>query len=214
VSAGVLGFARPHAELIYVGKREHEQHRVQHRIFDLICDHALAGKTVGRLKGGDPLVFGRGAEEWALAAGKGITVELVPGVTSAISVPGLAGIPLTYRGVSQSFAIVTGHCHQGLAQEWEKYANVGTLVILMGVKNRALIASALITSGRNPEEPVAFIQRGTWPGEKVLESTLRAVAAGDVEAQSPAVFLIGDVVKLRTRLRAQPAGARDTVDSA
>ena len=138
VSAEILRLVRPAAELIYVGKHEGEQDRVQPRIFDLLLRHALAGKIVVRLKGGDPLVFGRGAEEWALAREHGIDVELVPGVTSAVSAPGIAGIPLTHREISQSFAVITGHCKEGLAQNWADYARIDTLVILMGVEEPCL----------------------------------------------------------------------------
>jgi uroporphyrin-III C-methyltransferase len=205
VSAGVLAFAPPDAERVYVGKQEGEQDHVQARIFHLIREHALAGKTVARLKGGDPLVFGRGAEEWALALDHGIDVELIPGVSSAVSVPGLAGIPLTYRGVSQSFAVVTGHCRESLAQQWERYARIDTLVVLMGVTNRQWIARTLIAAGRNPEEPVAFVERGTLPEERVVEGTLAAVAYGDLEIGGPAVFVIGEVVRLRNRLRVSEA---------
>lgn len=205
VSADVLSFARADAELIYVGKHEGEQDHTQARIFDLIRGHALAGKIVARLKGGDPLVFGRGAEEWVLALEHGIDVELIPGVTSAVSVPGLAGIPLTYRGVSQSFAVITGHCQEGLAQQWSKYAGVDTLIVLMGVRNRRLIAEVLIAAGRNPTEPVAFIERGTLVDERIVESTLAGVAAGEVEVESPAVFVIGEVVRLRARLAKEQA---------
>jgi len=196
----VLSFARPDAELIYVGKHEGEQNQTQSHIFDLIRRRALDGKTVARLKGGDPLVFGRGAEEWALARQHGIHVELVPGITSAISVPAIAGIPLTYRGVSQSFAVITGHCHQRRSGYWQSYAGVDTLVVLMGVKNRLHIAQSLIAAGRDADEPVAFIERGTTPAERVVESTLAGVAAGLTEVRSPAVFVIGRVVKLRARL--------------
>lgn len=199
----MLSFARPGADLIYVGKHEGEQQQTQSEIFDLIRQHALAGKTVARLKGGDPLVFGRGAEEWALAQETGIAVELVPGITSAIAVPGLAGIPLTYRGLSQSFAIITGHCHEGRNAEWQHYAHIHTLVILMGVKNRAHIAQSLIAAGRDASEPVAFIQRGTTSSEEVIESTLAEVGAGGVHVHNPAVFVIGRVVSLRVSLRNQ-----------
>lgn len=202
VSAEVLRLARPDAKRIYVGKHEGEQETTQEQIFDLIVRHARAGKTVGRLKGGDPLVFGRGGEEWALALDHGIEVELVPGISSAIAVPGLANIPLTYRGVSQSFAVVTAHCRQGEQQQWNRYANVDTLVVLMGVKNRAFVAQSLIAAGRRAAEPVAFIERGTLPAERIVESTLGAVAAGEVEIVSPAVFVIGEVVRLRERLAA------------
>jgi uroporphyrin-III C-methyltransferase len=202
VSAEVLRLVRPDAELLYVGKHEGEQEQTQNAIFDLILRYAQKGKIVGRLKGGDPLVFGRGAEEWKLALQHGIPVELVPGVSSAIAVPGLAGIPLTHRGVSQSFAVVTAHCQEGRVQEWGKYAAVDTIVVLMGVKNRAFIAQSLLQAGRNTDEPVAFIERATLPDERVVESTLSAVAAGQVEVRNPAVFVIGEVVRLRAQLAA------------
>lgn len=213
VNPKILAMTRKGAELINVGKHEGEQEHTQTRIMELIRTHTLAGKIVGRLKGGDPLVFGRGAEEWAFARELGVDVELVPGISSAIAVPGLAGIPLTFRNMSQSFAIVTGHCHQGRANEWQRYATVDTLVILMGVKNRAFIAEALIAAGRNPSEPVAFVQRGTLPGEVVIQSTLGEVASGAVEAHSPAVFVIGNVVNLRTELLAISA-AQQLLDPA
>lgn len=200
VSAEILSLARPDAELIYVGKHEGEQHRVQTRIFDLLLQHARAGKIVVRLKGGDPLVFGRGAEEWGLAREHGIDVELVPGVTSAISAPGLAGIPLTYREISQSFAVITGHCKEGLAQNWADYAHIDTLVILMGVKNRVYIAQSLINAGRAPDEPAAFIERATSEQQRVVISTLREIADGRVAAENPAVFVVGNVVRVREKL--------------
>lgn len=200
VSKEVLSLARPDAELIYVGKHEGEQEPVQNQIFEAICAHALQGKIVGRLKGGDPLVFGRGAEEWALALDRGIPVELVPGISSAIAVPGLAGIPLTFRGEGQSVAIITAHCQEGRTEDWSRFAGVDTLVVLMGVKNRVHIADSLIRAGRVPEEPVAFIERGTTADERVVESTLHSVARGEVEVKSPAVFVIGSVVRLRQRL--------------
>ncbi len=200
VSAEILSFTRPDAERIYVGKHEGEQERTQNEIFNLIVQHACSGKTVARLKGGDPLIFGRGAEEWELVTQSGIEVELVPGISSATSVPGLAGIPLTFRGVAQSFAVITGHCREGLNDQWHKYAAIDTLAILMGVKNRAFIAQALISAGRPADEPVAFIERGSRPDERVVESTLAAVAHGQVDVDSPAVFVVGRVVKLRSRL--------------
>jgi uroporphyrin-III C-methyltransferase len=190
-----------------VGKHEGEQNHTQNKIFDLIKTHASAGRIVGRLKGGDPLVFGRGAEEWALAVEHGINVELIPGVSSAIAVPGLAGIPLTYRGVAQSFAVVTAHCREGRSEQWSKFAEIDTLVVLMGVTNREFIAQSLIAAGRDSDEPVAFIERGTTPEERVVETVLGAVASGDAEVQSPAVFVIGQVVRLRERMAVCVDGA-------
>lgn len=199
VAKEILTHARRDAELIYVGKHRGEQEPTQRSIFELITRHAAAGKIVGRLKGGDPLVFGRGAEEWALAAQHGIAVELVPGITSAIAVPGLAGIPVTFRGVSQSFAVITGHCHEGRTCDWTCYASIDTLVVLMGVTNRAFIAQSLITAGRNASEPVAFIEQGTRPGERITKSCLEEVASGRVAVNSPAVLVIGDVVNVLCR---------------
>ncbi len=207
VSPAILEFANPAAKLIYVGKHEGEQERIQGRIFDLLLEHALQGKTVVRLKGGDPLVFGRGAEEWALAVEHKIEVELVPGVTSAISVPGLAGIPLTYREVSQAFAVITGHCKQGLALNWKAYAQIDTLVLLMAVKNRAFIAQSLIVAGRKADEPVAFIENGATSREHVVISSLREVAEGGPVVQTPAVIVVGEVVRVREKLVAAAADA-------
>ena len=200
VAPAILELVNPDAERVYVGKHEGEQEQVQKEIFELLVYHALRGKEVVRLKGGDPLVFGRGAEEWAVAIEQGIEVELVPGVTSAISVPGLAGIPLTYREVSQAFAVITGHCKQGLTQRWENYSKIDTLVLLMSVKNRAFIAQALIASGRPPNEPVAFIERGATREERTIISDLQSVADGLVDVQNPAVWVVGNVVRLREKL--------------
>lgn len=196
----IVGLARPDSERVYVGKHQGEQEMRQEEIFDLILDRALRGKTVGRLKGGDSLVFGRGAEEWQLALKHGIRVELIPGVSSAIAVPGLAGIPLTFRSVSQSFAVVTGHCQEGANHAWDRYASIDTLVILMGVKNRQAIAAGLIAAGRPAGQSVAFVYRGSLQEQQTIESTLAEVAAGKVEVKNPAVFVIGDVVTLRKLL--------------
>jgi len=205
VNPEILGLARPDAERIYVGKHEGLQEHTQREIARLILDKVRRGKTVARLKGGDPLVFGRGAEEWEMAVRHGVSVELVPGVTSAIAVPGLAGIPLTYRGIAQSFAVVTGHCTGGKAIRWQDYVATDTLVILMGVKNRAAIAQSLIDVGRNSQESVAFVQNGTLRQERIVTGTLRQVADSAIDAKSPAVWIIGEVVRIRERL-ATPRG--------
>jgi uroporphyrin-III C-methyltransferase len=196
----VLTLASPTAELIYVGKRAGEQHKVQETILNRLAHHALQGKTVVRLKGGDPLIFGRGAEEWAYLREMGIDVELVPGLSSATSVPALAGIPVTYRGISHGFAVVTGHCMEGLIQDWSRYARIDTVVVLMGSRQRLHIAQSLIDAGRDPDQPVAFIENGSTPDQRIIESTLSAVAAGAVDVANPAIFVIGDVVALRTQL--------------
>ena len=208
VSAEVLCLAA-RALLIDGGKRRGEQDRIQDEINRTLVEHARAGRTVVRLKAGDPMVFGRGAEEWEYLLSRGIEVEVVPGVSSALAVPALAGIPLTCRGVAASFAVIAGHREQFMRTDWSQYARPDTLVVLMGVENREYIAESLIRAGRPASQPVAFIENGTTARERVVEATLRAVAAGEVEVQPPAVFVIGGVVQLRTRLaRTSLAGER------
>jgi uroporphyrin-III C-methyltransferase len=202
VSAEVLAVANPSAELIYVGKHEGEQETVQQAIFDLMLHRARAGNSVARLKGGDACVFGRGGEEWLHLARNGVEVEVIPGVSSALAAPALAGVPLTYRGVSRGFAVVTGHCTGRDPVDWDAYARVDTLVILMGVKDRAHIARSLIRAGRRRDEPAVFIERATTADELIRDTTLGEVAAGEVEVESPAVFVIGAVAALRAELAA------------
>lgn len=200
VNPAVLEWANPRAERIYVGKEPGQQAVVQEKILHQMLAHAQAGRTVVRLKGGDPLVYGRGGEEWLFLVEAGIEVELVPGVSSALAVPGLAGIPLTFRGVSGGFAVVSGHAEKGKLPELEPYAQADTLVVLMGVTPRKEIAQRLIQSGRDPEEPVVFIEKGSTQEERVVVSTLNEVVRG-VEVHPPAVWIIGQVVRLREKLR-------------
>jgi len=202
VAPAVLELVHPLAELIYVGKEQGEQERVQGEIFAQMLHHVRAGRKVVRLKGGDPMVYGRGGEEWAFLAREGIAVELVPGVSSALALPGLAGIPLTLRGVAGGFAVLSGQAQGGGLPDLAPYARVDTLVVLMGVKARAEIARGLIGAGRPPREPLAFIENGSTPQERVVSATLGEVARGEVEVQSPAVWVIGEVVRLREELRA------------
>lgn len=197
VSPAVLAIANSRAKLICVGKHEGDQERLQNEIFRLVLHYGRQPKTVVRLKGGDPMVFGRGAEEWAFAAEHGIETEIIPGISSAVSVPALAGIPLTYRGIAASFAVVSGHCVGGVNTEWDRYANAGTLVILMGVKHRTLIASSLIAAGKPAQTPAAFVESGTTPKERVVITTLAEIAAGSVQVEAPAVLVVGEVVSLR-----------------
>lgn len=208
VSPAVLELVPPLAQLHYVGKERGEQERVQGEILALLLAHARSGQKVVRLKGGDPMVYGRGGEEWAFLAREGIAVELVPGVSSALAVPGMAGIPLTLRGVAGGFAVLSGHAQGGGLPDFTPYAGVDTLVILMGVGERARIAGALIAAGRRPGEPVAFIERGTTPEERVVTATLGEVARGEVAVQPPAVWVIGEVVRMRERLEAATSQPR------
>jgi uroporphyrin-III C-methyltransferase len=202
VSPEVLDLVRPGAELHFVGKREGEQEAIQNEILHLLEDCARRHQTVVRLKGGDPMVFGRGAEEWLWLSQRGWPVEVVPGISSSIAVPALAGIPPTYRGISGGFAVVTGHRQEGGCDQWAAYAQVETLIILMAVARRAEIAQCLIAKGRDPNEPVAFIENGTTPRERVIVTTLEQVAAGQSEVANPAVMVAGPVVQLRAELLA------------
>jgi len=200
VSPEVLALAHPDAELHFVGKHEGQQQTIQDEILHLLEDCARRHHCVVRLKGGDPMVFGRGAEEWAWLAQRGWNVEAVPGISSAIAVPSLAGIPPTFRGVSGGFAVVTGHRQEGGCDQWAAYAQVETLIILMGVARRAEIAQCLIRLGRDASQPVAFIENGTTARERVVVTTLARVAAGLVDVSNPAVMVAGDVVHQRDHL--------------
>ena len=189
----VLFHVRPGAEVIDVGKRPGDD-QTQERINSLMVEHARAGRRVVRLKGGDPMVFGRGAEEVGYVRERGIPVEIVPGVTSAIGVPTLAGIPVTLRGVAAGFAVVAG---ETLVRDdsFARYAAVDTLVVLMGVGRRRTIASGLMAAGRQGSEPVAFIEAGSTETQRIVSSTLVDVAIGGVDVDTPAVWVCGDVVR-------------------
>jgi uroporphyrin-III C-methyltransferase len=200
VSGDVLRLVGCGAQLIPVGKGRGDQHEVQERIFQLFDRYGKRARHVVRLKGGDPLVYGRGAEEWAYLVERGHEVEYVPGLTSALAVPGLAGIPPTFRGLASSFAVVTGHGKDGAPLPWADYAKIETLIVLMGVARRAEIAQALLDAARSAGEPVAFIESGSTSRERVVVSTLGAVARGEVEVASPAVMVIGAVASLRDYL--------------
>lgn len=213
VTAEVLELVRPGAEMIDVGKEEGRQEEIQAWIYERLAECARRHETVVRLKGGDPMVFGRGAEEWARLVEMGYEVELVPGISSAVAVPELAGIPVTYRGVAGGFAVITGHRKDGACTEWAAYAQVETLVVLMGVGQRVEIAACLLKLGRAEETPVAFIENGTTARERVVEATLGEVARGLVAVEAPAVMVVGECVRLRERLRrvAAVSGGRGAV---
>ncbi|MEO8026639.1 MAG: uroporphyrinogen-III C-methyltransferase [Bryobacteraceae bacterium] len=200
VSPEILALASPRAELIYVGKEAGEQDAVQPAILRQLTAAAWRHSVVVRLKGGDPMVFGRGGEEWAHLAARGIPVTLIPGISSAVSVPGLAGIPLTLRGVARSFAVITGHEQNGGHENWAAYRSIDTLVILMGVAQREAIAASLIAFGRPASQPAAFIERGSTDRERTVVTTLGEIARGETDVASPAVFVVGEVVRQREAL--------------
>lgn len=191
VSDDILRLVPSHVELIDVGKRPGDDH-TQSRIADLMLCHAFAGRRVVRLKGGDPMVFGRGAEELEVLARHGITADVVPGLTSAISVPTDVGLPLTLRGVASAFAVVAGESID--SHGWGRYAAVDTLVILMGVRRRSRIAGDLITHGRPSIEATVFLESGTTPRRRTVCTTLGDIAEGRVDVTAPAVWVTGAVV--------------------
>jgi uroporphyrin-III C-methyltransferase / precorrin-2 dehydrogenase / sirohydrochlorin ferrochelatase len=190
-------------EIVDAAKLPRGRAMAQEAINDVLVDRARQGRFVVRLKGGDPFVFGRGSEEVAACLAAGIPVTVVPGITSAVAVPGLAGIPLTHRGVSHEVVVVSGHLAPNDPDslvDWPALARLrGTLVLLMAVDRLPVIAAALAEHGRAPETPVAVIENGTLPGERVVVTTLE-FAAGSVERERirpPAIVVIGEVVAHR-----------------
>lgn len=206
VGEDILSLAPDHAEMIYVGKGSGEQEKGQEKIFELFVrfsSKTSAEANIVRLKGGDPMVFGRGVEEWLFLKELGCTVDLIPGLSSSLALPALLGIPLTARGSSQGFAVVTGHGLGGSEVEWAKYSSVDTLAILMGISRRESIAKRLIALGRNPKELVCFIQNGATKNQKIITSNLEGVAKGETVVSSPAVWIVGNVVSFYGKLHDQ-----------
>ncbi len=194
------------AELIYVGKKGGDHTLPQERINSLIIQKALEGKSVARLKGGDPFIFGRGGEEAEELVQAGIPFEIVPGVTSAIAAPAYAGIPLTHRDFTSTVAFITGHEDPTKEESriaWEKISTgVGTLVFLMGVGNLPQIAAQLIKNGRDPHTPVVLIRWGTLPQQETLLGDLSNIAerASERNLRPPVIILVGEVASLREKL--------------
>ncbi|MFH0245175.1 uroporphyrinogen-III C-methyltransferase [Streptomyces sp. HK10] len=190
----------PHVEVIDAAKIPYGRAMAQEAINAALVEHARAGRFVVRLKGGDPYVFGRGMEEAQALAEAGIPVTVVPGISSSVSVPGAAGIPVTHRGVAHEFTVVSGHVAPGDPRslvDWAALAKLrGTLVMLMAVERIEAIAEALIEHGRAPDTPVAVVQEGTMAGQRRVDATL-ATAARTVEKEGvrpPAVVVVGEVV--------------------
>ena len=199
----LLGYARPEAERIYVGKKPGNPTMSQEEINALLVEKGRARLTVVRLKGGDPYIFGRGGEEALALNEAGVPFEVVPGVTSGVAAPAYAGIPVTHRNVSTSVAFVTGHedpTKGRPAVDWEKLANgADTLVLYMGVGRLEEISKGLIAAGRRRETPVACVRWGTVPEQRTVTGTLQDIADRVVEAglKPPAIIVVGDVVALR-----------------
>ncbi len=196
----LLTHAPPHAERVDVGKSPGAGGTPkQQRINALLIAYAQQGKTVVRLKGGDPFVFGRGGEEVLALRAAGIAVEVVPGVSSAIAVPALAGIPLTHRHVSNAVAFFSGHqAAEGDAGsiDFSLAARAPTAVFVMGVERLPLIVAELLAHGRAPATPVAVIENGTLPDQRVLRGTLATIVALARDVTPPALIVVGAVVDI------------------
>ena len=204
VNDAVLEHASPHARIVHVGKRGGCKSTPQAFIDKMMSTAVQAGEQVVRLKGGDPFVFARGYEEVLACAAAGIPVTVVPGVTSAIAVPAMAGVPVTHRAVNHEFVVVSGHLspeHPESLVNWNALAQLtGTLVLMMAVERIELFAEILRKGGRPAETPVLVVQQGTTAGERVLRATLADVAEEirDQGIRPPAIIVIGPVAGLET----------------
>jgi uroporphyrinogen III methyltransferase/synthase len=211
--ASLLDLAPPDAERISVGKMPGHPSLPQEEINALLVAHGRSGKEVVRLKGGDPFVFARGGEEAQALLDAGVPFEVVPGITSAVGVAAYAGVPVTYRGLSTSFTVVTGHEDPWAATEtdWDAVARVGgTIVILMGVATRAAIAERLMAGGLAADTPVAAVRWGTRPEQRTVRTSLGQLGA--VELEPPVTMVVGAVAKLDLRwFEARPLFGRRVV---
>jgi uroporphyrinogen III methyltransferase/synthase len=207
VDETVLGEARKNAEKIYVGKAANHHTLDQEAINRLLIEEAREGKQVVRLKGGDPFILGRGGEEAEALSANKIPFEVVPGVSSAISVPAYAGIPVTHRGVASSFAVVTGHkasSQEAVNIAWDKLANAtDTLVVLMAIGNLENVVDQLVRYGRASSTPVAVITQGTTHRQRCVIGTLDNIAekVRSEGLKPPSVVVVGEVVRLRDYLK-------------
>lgn len=206
VDPGILDFARPQAKRIFVGKRGGKESIRQSQLNRMLVSLAKSGKSVARLKGGDPFIFGRGGEEAEFLVMHRVAFEVVPGVTSAIAAPAYAGIPLTHRRHNSSVTFVTGHTDgegKGLPVEWGKISPRSTLVVLMGVENLGKIVEELLHRSWDPQTPAALVRRGTTAEQETLVSTLSEIVekAHREGLAPPAVLVVGNVVSLRGKLR-------------
>jgi uroporphyrin-III C-methyltransferase len=212
----VLALVKPSAERVYMGKPIGKHDSRQDEIHDLLLRKAREGKMVVRLKGGDPFVFGRGGEEAEYLADHGVTFEVIPGVSSAIAAPLSAGIALTHRDCASSVAIVTGHeaKKEQSGLDWQALSRMETLVFLMAVNNVAIIAQRLMEHGKNPGTPAAMIQMAFWHNEQVITGTLATIAddARHADIKPPATLVVGEVVRLREKLRASQRDLRRRPD--
>ena len=201
----ILSWARPDAEIIYAGKQASAHTLSQTEINELILQRAKESKLVVRLKGGDPFVFGRGAEEAEILAQAGIPFEIVPGISSAIAVPSYAGIPVTHRDVNSSFTVFTGHEDSAKEASTIDYAALvqsrGTLVMLMGAARLSKVVGELRANGASPTMPVALVRWGTTGRQETVVGQLQNIEEVALEIEPPVVAVFGDVVSYRRRLK-------------
>ena len=200
----ILKEAKDGCEFVYVGKEDGHHIMPQDDINETIYQNALKHKVVVRLKGGDPFVFGRGGEEAAYLQERGVLFDIIPGITSAISVPAYAGIPVTHRGVAVSFRVVTAHESPNKKESqipWEHYKSDDTIVFLMGLHNLSKISKKLIEIGKPSDCPCAVISKGTTKDQQVVVGTLADIVHKAVDVPTPALIIVGEVVKLRQQLQ-------------
>src|SRR3954468_18329440 len=206
IPAGAPDGGRPDAEVLYVGKEGGGEQVPQEETNRLIVDRARAGRSVVRLKGGDPFVFGRGGEEAEVLRAAGVRYEVVPGVTAGVAAPAYAGVPVTHRGLAPAVAFVTGHEDPAKPEtqiDWPALAAFpGTLVFYMGVRALPRIAPQLVAGGRSPDEPVAIVERGTLPDQRVVHGTLADIGerAAQAGVKPPSVTVVGPVAALGEQL--------------
>lgn len=194
----LLERSHPAAERVYVGKKAGDHYRAQQEINQILIEQARLGRSVVRLKGGDPFVYGRGGEECLALAAAGIPFHVVPGITSVISAPASAGIPVTHRGIASSFTVVTGHsCAHGDDPDWTVLARAGTLIVLMGLRRLPAIAEELIQSGMDPETPAAVVASATTADQETVVGDLLTIGPRSRHLDPPATVIIGEVVNLR-----------------
>jgi len=200
----ILKEAPSDCEFIDVGKTDGRHPVPQDEINEILYQNALKYENVVRLKGGDPFVFGRGGEEAIYLYDRDIKFEVVPGITSAISVPAYAGIPVTQRGVVSSFRVITGHEAKGKAVsqiDWNSFKTDETLIFLMGLHSLKKISTNLIKHGKSPDYPVAVISKGTTKSQKVVVGTLENIHEKSKGIPTPALIIVGQVVLLRDKLK-------------
>ncbi len=200
----ILEMAKDGCEFVYVGKEDGRHIMPQDDINEVIYQNALKHANVVRLKGGDPFVFGRGGEEALYLLERDVKFEIIPGITSAISGPAYAGIPVTHRGVAVSFRVVTGHesPNKKVSQiPWDNFKTDDTIIFLMGLHNLPKISKKLIEIGKDADYPVAVISKGTTKDQSVVVGTLQNIVEKAKDVPTPALIVVGRVVELRDQLK-------------